>query len=529
MTPLYTISILCHNRAAMTDRCLRSVLLHSPPQTEILVTDNGSSDGTYTLLQGFAGSDSRIRVIRNFANLGIPEPKQRACDEARGEFFVSLDNDAWVGPGWLEALRRPFIDGRVAQVGRKGQHQSLFNNGIGKPDGPLEYIDGSCFMIRTQVGREKRIADPYLPFAYADDSDFSLRLRAYDLMLATVDAPIWHLPEEQKDDHGGVQIHQYLCVNAERFSRRWHDYLRRRAFDPTIAIRRTGAIGDVVIATALLRRLKELWPHCRIFFCTNAPQVLERNGHIEEVLAAREYNALASRMAYHFDLDGAYEADLGSPYVMGYAAATVFSDQEPRERWRPDIWISAEDEARAEELVGPGAIVAVCAGPTTWSGKDIDSSFWIPAIVRLRRAGYQVAEIGTGPAFLADQVDFPLVGRTSFSVLAAILKRARLYLGLDSAPFHVTAGTGTPAICFFGCTSPEIVSGTHPRPVALRAEGLDCLGCHHTSPVGTTSLAACRRGDLACRRLDRGPGIPGIRPDAALRAVESWLTEEGRA
>lgn len=504
----------------MTERCLLSVLRHSPRDTEIIVTDNGSTDGTPILLNRMASQDRRMTIVRNETNLGITGPKRLACEKARAPFFVSLDNDAWVGSGWLEVLRAPMDrDPRVMQVGRKGQHQGLLANGDGYPNGPLEYIDGSTFMVRTEIAKEIGICDPYFPFAYGDDADFSLRLRARGHMLATVDAKIWHPHENDKQDHGGVRLNEHLALARHRIIRRWKNYLERRLFDPTIIIRRSGAIGDVIMASALPRRLKELWPSCRIFMATQVPEVFEGNPHVEGVYSSHEFDHFSRHMSFAWDLDLSYERSLSRPYWKSYAETTVFSGDEPASRWKPDLHTSQEHEDAADRLVGKEPpLVVVHASLSTWQGKNIDPSLWHDGIAFLRERGYQVVEIGTGSSFLHGHTDFNIVGQTSIRILASVMRRAKLYMGIDNAPFHIAGAFGIPSIVFFGCTRHDIVSGTHQDIRPIRADGLDCLGCHHEQGLAT-ALVSCRRGDFACTDLSR------VRPSMVVEAIEAWMNE----
>jgi GT2 family glycosyltransferase len=50
--PKFTVSMLCCNRLELTQACLNSIVLHSnPTNTEVIITDNGSSDGTKAWLK----------------------------------------------------------------------------------------------------------------------------------------------------------------------------------------------------------------------------------------------------------------------------------------------------------------------------------------------------------------------------------------------------------------------------------------------------------------------------------------------
>lgn len=486
----------------MTERCVRSILAHSPAATEVIVTDNGSTDGTGDLLRALAEQDARLQVVSNATNQGVSGPKRAVCERSRAPLFVSLDNDAWVGPGWLDALRGPLdVDHAVAQVGRSGQHQALRHDGIGQPNGPVEYIDGSCFMTRTHVANEIGLCDRYFPFAYGDDSDYSLRLRARGWKIAVVEgAPIWHPQEHEKQDHGGIDMAPHLSLAQRRMVLRWKDYLRRKAFDPTILIRRSAAIGDVVIATALPRLIKTMLPGARIFFATLLPDLLRGNPYIEGIVAAHEYPAMAPRMAYAWDLDGVYEAQLGRPYWKSFAEATMFAPEDPTPPG--DLWPTPAAEAEADALLGApsGRLAVVAPQCTGWPGKDIAPGAWDGAVRALQARGWHVVEVGGAPGHTT-VADRSLGGQTSLLGLAAVLRRAQLFLGLDSGPFHMARAVGCPGVVFFGCTHPHVVSEGHPELWPVRAPGLSCLGCHHGQRPGTTSFQGCARGDLACLGL----------------------------
>jgi ADP-heptose:LPS heptosyltransferase len=484
----------------MSERCLRSVLDNSPQDIEVIATDNASTDGTGEWLRAMAEQDARIIVVTNTENRGVSGPKREACERAKAPLFVSIDNDAWAGAGWLDALRGPLdADPHIAQVGRGGQNQSLRHDGIGTTGGPVEYIDGSCFMTRTSVANELGLCDRFFPFAYGDDSDYSLRLRARGWKIAVVDgAPIWHPHEYDKQAHGGLDLGPHLALATRRMMQRWRDYFNRHAFDPTIIVRRSAAIGDVVIATALPRRVKTMLPQARIFFTTLLPDLLRGNPYIESIVPPQLYPRQAPRMAYAWDLDGVYEARLDRPYWKSFAEATMFApeDATPTGDLHPDNAAKLE----AERLVGTATRLAVVAPQRTgWAGKDIGPDAWADAIAELQRRGYTVAET-SGTQERLTGADLHIGGCTTLMGLAAVLGRAQLFLGLDSGPYHIARAMGCPTVAFFGCTLQDIVSDGN-LGTAVSVPGLDCLGCHHRQRPGTTSFQGCARGDLACLGL----------------------------
>src|SRR5689334_15851679 len=104
--PKFTISVLCHNRLELTQACLKSVFQHSKDY-ELIITDNGSTDGTKVYLDSLLRKNW-LRIVTNPTNLGFNAPNNHALTLAKGEYFICLNNDMTVCEGWLERLAEPF-------------------------------------------------------------------------------------------------------------------------------------------------------------------------------------------------------------------------------------------------------------------------------------------------------------------------------------------------------------------------------------------------------------------------------------
>lgn len=70
-----------------------------------------------------------------------------------------------------------------------------------------------------------------------------------------------------------------------------------------------------------------------------------------------------------------------------------------------------------------------------------------------------------------------LAGRTDLPQLAALLARARLFVGNDSGPMHLAAAVGTPTVGIFTSTSPAWTAPRGPRARAVGAPDLFCAPC----------------------------------------------------
>jgi glycosyltransferase involved in cell wall biosynthesis len=102
---LFTVALCTHNHADRLVRTLADLaLLHTPQcQWELLVVDNGCTDGTPALLAGHAWPAGwNVRVVRE-TTLGLSNARNCAIREARGEYLVFIDDDETPVPEWLQA------------------------------------------------------------------------------------------------------------------------------------------------------------------------------------------------------------------------------------------------------------------------------------------------------------------------------------------------------------------------------------------------------------------------------------------
>ena len=106
MTPLVSVLIPVYNTLRYLPRCMDSVRAQTFSNLEILCLDDGSKDGSGEYLDRMAETDSRVRVIHFTENQGVPSARNRAIDEARGEWLYFMDSDDWIDPDYIEALVR---------------------------------------------------------------------------------------------------------------------------------------------------------------------------------------------------------------------------------------------------------------------------------------------------------------------------------------------------------------------------------------------------------------------------------------
>ena len=116
---LISVIVPVYNIEEYLPRCVKSIVNQSYKNLEILLVDDGSTDGTGVLCDSLAETDSRIRVFHK-TNGGSSSARNLGIKEARGEFLAFVDSDDYIEPEMYERLMQGITDSgaNIAQIGR---------------------------------------------------------------------------------------------------------------------------------------------------------------------------------------------------------------------------------------------------------------------------------------------------------------------------------------------------------------------------------------------------------------------------
>jgi GT2 family glycosyltransferase/Tfp pilus assembly protein PilF len=239
---LTSIIILCCNELEYTRQCLESVLRWTRPPYELILVDNGSTDGTLEYLRSIEGSPVRVEVIRNESNLGYPAGCNQALARSRGRYLVFLNNDTIVTEGWLDGLVAHAEHDR--QVGLVGP---VTNCASGPQQIPVDYQDlndlpafaarlrqekagsafrvdrltGFCLLVRREVFEQVGNFDEQFGLGFFDDDDLCVRAREAGFQLLVAEDVFVHHFGNRTFRGLGIDCRQLLVNNFERFKNKW--------------------------------------------------------------------------------------------------------------------------------------------------------------------------------------------------------------------------------------------------------------------------------------------------------------------
>ncbi len=103
MAPFVSVVIVNYNGKSFLPGCLQALADQTYPREcfEVIVSDNGSTDGSLELLEA---SYPWVKVLKNEKNLGFASGNNVAFEAAQGEYLIALNNDTAPLPDWIEKL-----------------------------------------------------------------------------------------------------------------------------------------------------------------------------------------------------------------------------------------------------------------------------------------------------------------------------------------------------------------------------------------------------------------------------------------
>ncbi len=268
----FSLIVLCYNKLACTRRCLGAVVQHSAVNDpwELVVVDNGSTDGTREWLTGdlqtlASRRNLPVRVLANDRNVGCSTARNQAMTVAVGRQLVFLDND--VAPctrDWLPRLAAELdAHPQAALVGPKLVYPHLPHNiqcagvgisqrghvcfrGRGEPRNeprfnlpePVQCLTSACLLARADRVRACGGFDEAFNPVQFEDFDLCYRLRHQGWEARYLPAvEMYHFESTTTQATPAFANPAVVVRNGLTFQRRWRQLFATEDGPPETACR----------------------------------------------------------------------------------------------------------------------------------------------------------------------------------------------------------------------------------------------------------------------------------------------------
>ncbi|HEX5501718.1 MAG TPA: glycosyltransferase family 2 protein [Thermomicrobiales bacterium] len=268
------------NGCRYLDGCLRALLAQRYPAFEVLLVDNGSTDGSVDYVRAHF---PRVGVIAAPTNLGFAAGNNLGFAQARGELLALVNNDTTCDPDWLAALARAVAPADVAAASGKFFALDdptrvtctlpLLNRYTASArwtveDAPVRdvhYASGAGMLVKRAVVEQVGLLDPDYG-AYYEETDWCARMIVAGYRVVyTPEATMRH---QQGGSTSAATMRYYLERNRIRFALKNFDLPYLALFAPLYLAgvlrraRRGGGAGRgparALVARAIWWNLRQL-------------------------------------------------------------------------------------------------------------------------------------------------------------------------------------------------------------------------------------------------------------------------------
>ncbi len=223
--------IAVYNQLHFTQQCVESIARCTSIPHEVIIVDNGSTDGTREFLRTV-----KATVITNETNLGCAKAWNQGIRASNGEVIGILNNDIVVTTGWLGKLIA-FMEKSghsiVSPAAREGAldydleiYAKEFTRRCARTKRNAE-VYASCMMIRQEVFDRVGLFDENFSYGGGEDIDFLWRAKLAGFSFGmTGSALIHHFGMVTQDSVKRTETRAYTERNMAYFEKKWKRSIR---------------------------------------------------------------------------------------------------------------------------------------------------------------------------------------------------------------------------------------------------------------------------------------------------------------
>lgn len=222
---MISVVIINFNGVHLLANCIEAAKMHVPSLSEIILLDNGSNDGSVSLVESRFPT---VRLVKSPTNLGFVGGNNEACEIASGKYLLLLNSDTiiqnslqpmidilekntsiWVvgcrlkygngelqesighqlGPARLALSWTPLVRYFPSLRQKESRHSKIYREALAD----CEYVSGACLMTPARKWRDLNGLDNNY-FMYMEDVDYCVRVRRLGgRVVYTAESEVTHL------------------------------------------------------------------------------------------------------------------------------------------------------------------------------------------------------------------------------------------------------------------------------------------------------------------------------------------------
>lgn len=288
LPPQVSVVVLNYNGGKYLEGCFRSLgqtLNYPPDRLQLIMVDNGSTDGSVEYMRdGFP----YVKIIPNARNLGFARGNNigiRHALRAGAEYIALLNNDARVDREWLRELIEVAMssesigicgskiltwDGKTIEYSGTVFHKATTAGGYtDEPDDgrynnikPAAYACGAALLLKSNMLRHVGLLDADY-FAYHEDVDLSLRawIEGYEVIYVPRSIAF----HRRSGSSEGSRFRDYIgmrnalttaikCYQLETWARTYKAVLRTYLLSPSVPLKRAFLYNLLILPRTLIKR-----------------------------------------------------------------------------------------------------------------------------------------------------------------------------------------------------------------------------------------------------------------------------------
>jgi ADP-heptose:LPS heptosyltransferase len=273
-----------------------------------------------------------------------------------------------------------------------------------------------------------------------------------------------------------------------------------------ILVKRTAAIGDVIMATGVVRELKRKYgDNANIWVATDVLEVFKNNPHIKGAIPVK--GVVESQFDVVYNLDDSYESNRDINYIDSYFYR-VFGEQALNKS--VELFPNEDDKLRLLNLQQQyehklDRYIVVHMRNWHWQAKNIALSVWFDVFVKLfeERDDFSIVTIGGPTDHTLDHPNFVDLRNSNLTSQQMMLlcDSAKCFVGIDSGPFHCAAASKTHIVALLTHLKTERIIPERKWMKGYDVTAIetleDCRGCNDRQPLPVRQIA-CEKGNYPC-------------------------------